>query len=134
MNLPSRLPAAAREAALARWPAARLVRVGRAWAVVGHVSSEAQQTDLCTAREQPELPRGWFSVLVADHDGDASAPRIWWTGASWRHRRRRDAIAAAVAAEQDIGPAEPGSRATRRRGRLHALSRKSTAQGPEVRR
>jgi len=83
MSLPNRLSAAAREVARARWPHGRLVRVGQAWAIVGR-SVEA------------DAPRGWFSVLVASIDKDGiGAPRVWWTGESWGHRRRRDAVAAA---------------------------------------
>jgi hypothetical protein len=80
---PNRLTAAAREAVRRHWPHGRLVRVARAWAIVGRAVD-------------PDEPRGWFSVLVSGIDKDcAGALRVWWTGASWGHRRRRDAVAAA---------------------------------------
>jgi len=90
MNLPNRLPAAARVAARVRWPQGHLVRIGSAWAMVGRLN-------------EGDGVRGWFAVLVAGYDSadGESSPRLWWTGASWGHKRRRDAVAAATAAVQE---------------------------------
>ena len=127
MRLPERLPAAARDAALRHWPSCRLVRVGRAWAVVGHaarVVSDAGIDDrndrtptgeefcqFCHAVQRPEngaggLPVGWYSVLVTGYDwaeGPAE-PRLWWTPGAFGLRRRKDAVAAAVAVATEVQP------------------------------
>lgn len=118
MSLPNRLPAAAHKAAAERWPQGRMVRIGRAWAVIGRVRKDcgaargaeerSDETDkgafcrFCRCTPGPwscaELPQGWFAVLIAgwdetERDG-VQTSRLWWTGDSWGHRRRRDALAA----------------------------------------
>lgn len=120
MRLPQRLPAAAREIVRRRWPNGRLLRAGRAWAIVGRVDrvsphETADRTDMTSnpggvlsvlsrGSGQEGLPVGWYSVLIADvdhPDGDA-VPRLWWTAATWGLRRRRDAVASALTAEQEV--------------------------------
>jgi hypothetical protein len=127
MRLPQRLPAAARDAVLRHWPSCRLVRVGRAWAVVGRAAAVpialetagagTDTTDkrcFCQFCQQPTgpflgesgLPIGWYSVLVTGYDwaDGPTEPRLWWTPGAFGLRRRKDAVAAAVAVATEVQP------------------------------
>src|SRR5262245_37406862 len=120
MKPPERLSAAARAVALRHWPASRLVRVGRAWAIVGRAAAVPISLDepgggtdttdrrcICQFCQLPPgaffgesgLPVGWYSVLVTgvDRADGPAEPRLWWTSGAFSLRRRKDAVAAAMA-------------------------------------